>query len=297
MIDKLPFSRRTHGSQWIQDDFPDSARIGLIHLLYDLVDRNYVDGWINIDRELRRISREEPVKYDRQKGTSIESACTSAEKLLKEIEWNKIFDFCERLYSNLANEVSDWNGQLIRDREEAQIYIGDELQRIFLEENLAFSFNEDGQVQRRGRKHTAKQISKAEDALGDPKLNNSREHFRKAKHYFHNPNSPDYENAVKEAVCAVEAASRSLFPDTKGKTLDEVIKKIQGSGDGQLPKPIANSITCLYAYRNAGDGISHGGSNGGKVTQVIAEYTLAVAASQIILLHAFASIPKTDLPF
>jgi len=298
MTVKPPFSRRIVSSQWVQDDFPDSARTGLLHLLHDLVDRRYVKGWIEIDREIRRINREHPQLYDQQKVESSQNARLSAEQLLRTIEWQKIFDFCERLQSHLAASIDDWNGHVEIDREEAQLYIGDELQRIFLEENLAFSFDqEQGEIQRRGRGHTLQQIAKAEPTLGDPRLDNAREHFTKAMQYFSNRTRPDYENTVKEAVCADEAAARNLFPHVKAKTLGEVIKQIQGSGEGQLPKPLADSISGLYAYRNAGDGVSHGGADGGKATPAIAEYAMAVAASQIILLHEIASLPKADVPF
>ncbi|NTW49449.1 MAG: hypothetical protein HGB19_06955 [Chlorobiales bacterium] len=275
MTVKPPFSRRILGSQWIQDDFPDSARIALLHLLHDLVDRMYVNDWIDIDREIRRIGRDEPQIYDSQKAESIRNARLSAEKLLKILAWPKIFDFCERLQSHLAKAVGHWNDfnremDIETDRDDVRLFIGDELQRIFLEENLAFTFDhEQGEVQRRGRGHTAKQVAKAEPTFSDPRLNSSREHFRKATQYFNNRTRPDYENTVKEAVCAIEAAARSLFSDVKAKTLGEVIKQIQGSGNGQLPKPIADSITGLYAYRNAGDGVSHGGADGGKPLRLL----------------------------
>ena len=237
MTVKSPFSQRILGSQWIQNNFPDSARTALIHLLHDLVDSNYVNGWVAIDREIRRIAREEPQIYDRQKVASEQNARLSAEELVKNIEWTKIFDFCERLHSQLASTIEDWNGHTEIDRAEVQLYIGGELQRLFMEENLAFSFNhKEGEVQRRGRGHTAKQIAKVEPSFGDPKLDNARKHFRKAIQYFGDPTKPDHENSVKEAVCAVEAAARSLFPHVKAKTLGEVIKQIQGSGEGQLPK-------------------------------------------------------------
>ncbi len=303
MTVKPPFSRRIVSSQWVQDDFPDSARIALLHLLHDLVDRRYVHGWIEIDREMRRINREDPQIYDSQKVESIRNARLSAEKLLKTLAWPKVFDFCERLQSHLAKAVGHWNDfnrdmDIETERDEVRLYMADELQRIFLEENLAFSFDqEQGHIQRRGRGHTAQQIAKAEPTFGDPRLNSAREHFRKATQYFNNRTRPDYENTVKEAVCSVEAAARTLFPQVKAKTLGEVIKQIQGSGEGQLPKPLADSITGLYAYRNAGDGVSHGGADGGKATPAIAEYAMAVAASQIILLHEIASLPKADVPF
>jgi len=302
MTVKPPFSRREAGSKaWIQNDLPDTARIAISHLLYDLVDRQYVGGWIDIDKEARRIAREEPLNYDRGKVASSQNACLSTENILKALSWNKVFDFCERLHTHLAAEVSRWDSftneyDIQTNREEVQRYIADELQRIFLEEHLAYSFVQ-GEVRRRGRSHTRQQVAKAEPTLGDPRLNDAREHYAKALRYFEHPSKPDFENVVKEAVCAVEAAARHLFPQTNSKTLGEVIRQIKGAREGQLPKPLADTITGLYAYRSAGEGVSHGGTDGGRATQAIAEYTLAIAASQIILLHEIASTAEVDVPF
>jgi hypothetical protein len=53
MTVKPPFSRKVVGSQaWVQDDFPASAHTALLHLLHDLVDRKYVDDWIDVDKDL-----------------------------------------------------------------------------------------------------------------------------------------------------------------------------------------------------------------------------------------------------
>lgn len=302
MAVKPPFSRRTiESQQWVQYDFPNTARTALNHLLHDLVDKNYIDGWIDIDKEIRRIAREKPLIYDRKNDAYIKEARGSTETLLQKLSWEKVLDFCERIYSQLASEIRDWDGfsnewEVNTSREDVQSYISNELERIFLEEHLSYSFIQ-GEVRLRGRSHTRKQISRAEPTLGDPRLNSARQHYAKALNYFEHPSKPDFENSVKEAVCAVEAASRHLFPQTKAKTLGEVINRIKGTQEGQLPKPLADTITGLYAYRNAGDGISHGGSDGGKATQQIAEYALAIAASQIILLHEVASAAEPDVPF
>lgn len=300
MATNPPFSRRFVGSQpWVQDDFPRTARTALLHLLHDLIGRKYVSGWIDLDRELRRIGRESPEEYDQEDATR--EARISSEKLLTSLPWAKLFDFCERLHSHLASAVKEWipfseDYEIKQEREEVQRYIADELQRIFLEEHLAYSFTQ-GEVRRRGRSHTRQQIAKAEPTLGDPRLTDAREHYRKAMRYFDNPTEPDYENSVKEAVCAVEAAARRLFPETKAKTLGEITNKIRGNQEGQIPKTLADTITGLYAYRNSGDGVAHGGTDGGKATRAIAEYALALAASQIILLHETALAAEAEAPF
>jgi hypothetical protein len=58
-----------------------------------------------------------------------------------------------------------------------------------------------------------------------------------------------------------------------------------------LPKTIGQTFSGLYAFRNGGEGVSHGATSGGTVTVELAEYVLAVAASQIILL---ADLMGTD---
>jgi hypothetical protein len=296
-----PFSQRIKSSRWIQDDFPQTARTALSHLLHDLVDRTFIKDWIDVDKELRRIAREQPLIYHRDKVASIGEARKSTENILQYLSWEKMFDFCERLYSHLASDIKFWDSynnewDIRANREEVQSFIADELQRIFLEENLSYLFIQ-GEVRRRGRSHTKTQIARAEPTLGDPRLDSARQHYKKAVAYFEHPTKPDFENSVKEAVCAVEAAARSLFPQIKAKTLGEVINHIKGTQEGQLPKPLADTIIGLYAYRNAGDGISHGGTDGGKASGYIAEYALAIAASQIILLHEVASIAEGDVPF
>jgi hypothetical protein len=217
-----------------------------------------------------------------------------------QLPWDKVFDFCERFFSHLAQDHKSFNREidewvLITSKAQAQDYIGTELQRLFLEENLAFEFS-DGVVRRRGRRNTADQVSRAEVVLGDPRLAKALSHFNKALRYFRNVSQPDPENVVKEAVCSVEATARALFPSA-GSTLGEVIKSITGAGPGQLPKPIAKTFEGLYGFRSAGDGVGHGGAEGGPVTKELSEYALAVAASQIVFLVDLAAASEPDIPF
>jgi hypothetical protein len=76
-------------------------------------------------------------------------------------------------------------------------------------------------VHRKGRKHTADLVSRADVVLGDPRLDSARKHYAKAAQFFRAPTKADYENAVKEAVCAVEAAGKALFPEAKAATLGD----------------------------------------------------------------------------
>src|SRR4029077_18676316 len=54
-----PFSARNRGTHaQIDNDFPPTARMGLLHLLRGLLDRNYVE-WKSVLAELRRIGRKD----------------------------------------------------------------------------------------------------------------------------------------------------------------------------------------------------------------------------------------------
>jgi hypothetical protein len=167
---------------------------------------------------------------------------------------------------------------------------------LFIEEGLAFEFK-DGLVRRRGRRHTVERISRANVVLGDPRLSQARTHYEKALRFFRNPSNPDYENAVKDAVCAVEAAAKELFPEAKVATLGDMAKWLAGNDAGKLPRPLAQTFTGVYGFRSGGEGVGHGGTDGGAVTVELAEYVLALAASQIILLVDLANDRDTAIPF
>ena len=296
MADEIaaPFSTRNRGAHaQIDNDCPQTTRTGLHHILYRLVNQNYVQDWNAVVGELQRIARVRPL-FNRV------HANEEVEDLLFNLEWDKVFDFCERLYSHLAQEAWRYNeevdGQeLVVSRSDVQNYIGNELRGLFLEEHLAFEFS-NGLVRRRSRRHTADRITRTELVLGDPRLSSALAHFNKALRYFRDVSQPDFENVVKEAVCAVEATARALFP-SGGSTLGDVVKSITGSDSGQLPKPIAKTFHGLYGFSSGGEGVRHGGAAGGAATKELAEYALAVAGSQIVLLVDLAIMSEPDVPF
>lgn len=298
--DSTPFSARIRGAHaQIDNDFPTDARIGLIHLLHEMVRRKYAEGWQHIAREIQRIARLPPTVYADASFDADGAAETDSEKIINQLPWEKVYDFCERLYGYLARTDGyyDSDGEFIgTPKSEVQLFIATELQRLFVEEGLAFEFR-DGLVQRRGRRHTVERISRAEMVLGDSRLDQARKHYDKALRFFRSPTKPDYENAVKEAVCAVEASGKALFSDANATTLGDLIKWLTGNEAGKLPKAIAQTLNGLYGFRSGGEGIGHGGATGGAATAEIAEYTLALAASQIILLVDLAKANESEIPF
>ncbi|CAN5142532.1 hypothetical protein BH11PSE10_BH11PSE10_20890 [soil metagenome] len=296
----IPFSSRTRGAHHqIDADFPDTARSGLLHLLADLVDQEYVANWTVLARELHRIGRLDLVSYDTSSVKSATQAKADAAAALQTLSWQKVYDFCERLHSQLPNHVGweDSYGNYTEriSRTDSQAYITVELQRLFLEEALAFEFT-DGAVRRRGRKHTVEVASKSQVVLGAAELLSARQHFEKALQFFRHPTRPDFQNVVKEAVCAVEATGKVLFPMAKAATLGDLIKWFESTTVVTVPKALRQTLMGIYAFRNGAEGVAHGAATGGAVSAEIAEYVLAVCASQIVFLVDLASGLEGDVP-
>jgi hypothetical protein len=286
-----PFSTRNrHEKNWIEDDFPGSARTGLFHLVSDAVDRDFLSSWAVVAKEVRRIARVSTHGYNLTSVESIKQARVDVEGFLDHLlEWDRVYDFCERLYSHLAQGAvfyQDGNEVAIT-RAQSQSFLAEELQRLFDEESLGFEFR-DGLVQRRGKRHTISQITQAEKTLVDQRLDSARKHFSKSLRHFRDRKEPDLENAVKEAVCAVEAAAKELFPHAKASTLGDFVNWATNNNRTLLPKTIGQTFSGLYGFRNSGEGVSHGAALGGVVTPELCEYVLGVAASQIVLLADLA---------
>lgn len=294
-----PFSARHRGQhRQIDNAFPDSAKTALLHLLYELEEKRYVAGWPAIARELQRIGRLSPSTYSSSSIAAERQAKADAETALGSLKWEKAYDFCERLYNHLAQDVGHWvdnDLDITTPRSDVQKYIASELERIFLEEGLAFEFTE-GLVRRRGRKHTVDRATRAQVVLGDNRLAGARKHYEKALQFFRHPTKPDYENCVKESVCAVEATGKALFPAAKAATLGDLAKWLLTTKDYEVPKALVKTIEGLYAYRSGGEGVGHGGAAGGAATAEVAEYVLSVSASQIIYLVDVEST-NDDIPF
>ena len=92
-----PFSGANRGAHArIDNACPETARIGLHHILQALVARKYVGGWAEVISEIHRIARISPDAIDNR----------SVDELLSTLAWDKVFDFCERLYSNFTRRRS-----------------------------------------------------------------------------------------------------------------------------------------------------------------------------------------------
>jgi hypothetical protein len=91
------------------------------------------------------------------------------------------------------------------------------------------------------------------DFLVGARFRASAQQFKKAVAFL-NEERPDYENAIKEAVGAVESRARQMTGEaTLGRASDELARC------GLVPRSLAKLQTALNDYRNSMPAVGHGG--------------------------------------
>jgi len=81
-----------------------------------------------------------------------------------------------------------------------------------------------------------------------------REHIKSALELIADRKSPDYRNAIKESISAVESACKIVTTD-KSATLGQVLKKLEKNID--LHPALKSGFDKLYGYTSSADGIRH----------------------------------------
>lgn len=298
-MEYIPFDQRLGFAKKaiIANDFPQSARIGFLYIVEDLIESDFIqtgssrdEKYKLINLEIARICR----IMDIVKNDSIHP------EYLK-MPWNKVFELIERIYLKLLKEVNEYdiNGNIINQIKsitEVRNYYSNEIKTLIFEEHLGFDYR-DGVFYRRGYLKTSQSIATVTTAvLSDPKLEKARVHYLKALQFFNSIKTPDYENAIKEAICAVEACLIALFSTDISKSFEN-IKKLIGTEKNKAPAPIIEAIIKIYGYRNSGDGVAHATSKGLKVTEKETELIIALTADYITYFYALLRTVEEDVPF
>lgn len=89
------------------------------------------------------------------------------------------------------------------------------------------------------------------------------EHLEKSLEKLSDRNNPDYENSIKESICAVEAICE-IITDSKGgqATLGNMLKKLEDRGVN-IHGALKEAFNKLYGYTSDSKGIRHAGDIGG----------------------------------
>ena len=117
--DKILFPSRfgIENKPLIDSDFPESARTALWFVLRRTVELKRSEGWYRIAEELLRLHR---VK----KSYENDEALDLSYNILHQLEWTRVYIFCERVYEMLLTEEIeyDYNGnpETVRELEEVR---------------------------------------------------------------------------------------------------------------------------------------------------------------------------------
>ncbi len=293
--DKVLFPSRfgIENKPLVDSDFPESARTALWFVLKRTIELNRSEGWNRIAEELLRL-------YRVKKSYENDEASDLSYNILHQLEWTKVYIFCERVYERMLTEEIEYdfnrNPESVYPLEEVRKDFEGDINQLLGEESIVYRMK-DGEFYRPGRFHSQKISSKAYRVLQDPILSDARQHFMKAKMFFEKAPEPDFPNAIKEAVSAMESATKHLF-STKQKDFEKIIQGIRDVNGESIPPTIIKGLLSPYHFRGAGHGVAHGGATGGSVTAAVAEWALTVVAASIIYLRDIAqSHDKEPPPF
>ena len=89
------------------------------------------------------------------------------------------------------------------------------------------------------------------------------DHISKANKLLADREHPDYENSIKESICAVEAICE-ILTGAKGNyaTLSKTLKKLETNGV-EINSTLKTAFNTLYGYTSDANGIRHAGDIGG----------------------------------
>lgn len=167
-----------------------------------------------------------------------ESAQDQIQKyILFECKWYEVYDFIEKHLSCLAddkrdNRIRQYNDLLESEKSGYRILLGEVCPITNSEELNAIT------------------------EAGTTDFDSVNEHIRKALSKYSDLQNPDYENSIKESICAVESIC-CIITGVKS-TLGTALKKLEDN-DIYIHTAMKNAFSSLYGYTSDENGIRHGG--------------------------------------
>lgn len=191
-----------------------------------------------------------------------DTAYSRLKKYFFSCNWFELYDFIEAIsldQSELINdETREWINQILEEQNAAYRFVGEKIVEITDQQ----------------------EIKAIEEGLNYPEKA-VRTHLETALRMLSDKQSPDYRNAIKESISAVEAACR-LESGKENATLGDALKKIQN-----IHPALSKAFSQLYGYTSDASGVRHSLIDEPNITYADAKFML-VACS------AFVSYLKTS---
>jgi hypothetical protein len=286
----LSFIRRygsKRGVELPRDEVPDSLRVGLVNLLDGYRYRpNFVslgDAYDKICHALRR------------RPSRVEDAFAEIEWIAGNCSWDEFYQMCETVIEAIPAEVLVTGDpgagfQALRPSgfvpNTTRQEFTDGLNELFAEEAVPWRIAENHVVPA-FPEEVDQILDDATAAAGQLDRPGAATHLRKARQHL-SPSSGDLENAVKEAVSAVEAAVK----DKAGvDDIDAGLRLLRQQR--RLKRQWSAPIQTLFQYASREDQIRHGSPEVSDLTPEEARDLVGLAA---ILTQHVAGLPCPLLP-
>ena len=162
------------------------------------------------------------------------------QNILSSFKWFEVYDFIDVYLSFLS--------------EDEQVQRAEQLNRVLEQEKSGYRVvaNEISPITNES------EIQCIEEAIHTP-YQSVNQHIQKALTLYSDLNVPDYENSIKESICAVEAMC-CIITGLSGAqaTLGAAIKKLKDSGI-HIHGAMEKAFLALYGYASDESSIRHGG--------------------------------------
>ncbi len=188
-------------------------------------------------------------------------------QIVKDEEWYKIFDLLEDIIAYaLRHEIPFYNEHINEILEEEKVAY--RLFPITLGEEKSFIFTS---IVNDAEYSEVKRAANTNIPAVDENIN-------KAILLFSDRKNPDYANAVKESVSAVESLCKNLIKNDDKASLSELFKKLSIKNIRVHPS-LQSACKKLYGYASDSDNVRHGGSKPSDITEEEALFMIVTCSA------------------
>lgn len=164
-------------------------------------------------------------------------------------DWFEVYDFIEYLARFERHGFIAQCNRILEEERSAYRFLGKQITRITDKEEI-------------------KEVEQASSA-SNPKT--IRVHIEQSIRLYSDRAFPDYRNAIKEAISAVEAAAQFITYDDKA-TLGKALSKIEESHE--IHPALKKGFSNIYGYTNDANGIRHALSEAREISEADARFMI-----------------------
>ena len=126
-----------------------------------------------------------------------------------------------------------------------------EINILFTELSVGYRLTDNGEIVDITNEEEIRSINEASQESG---------HIRKAIQKLYDRNSPDYKNAIKECLCAVEELLRKMTGNDS-KDLRKCLEGLKSDKDLKIHPSLISGISNLYSFASDAGGVRHSEKN------------------------------------